>query len=95
MLNRFYVLMLVPVFMLAVILTFTRLAWALMVDARMSHRIALSFDQLANTAFGGDPDETISSRAGRHAREGERWACWLCRFLDHLDPNHCEKSIGS
>ena len=30
---------------------------------------------------------------GKAAREGKRWACVLCRLLDRLDPNHCEKSI--
>jgi len=50
-------------------------------------------DQLANAAFGGHEDETLSSRAGKAAREGKRWACVFCRLLDRLDPNHCEKAI--
>ena len=33
--------------------------------------ILISIDQLVNTLFGGDPDETISSRLGKWAREGE------------------------
>jgi len=57
-------------------------------------KLAISHDQLANTAFGGDEDETISSRAGRAKRDGKRWACLLCRLLDRFDPDHCEKSIG-
>ena len=56
--------------------------------------LAVSHDQLANTAFGGDEDETISSRAGKAARKGDRWACVLCKLLDRFDPDHCEKSIG-
>lgn len=55
--------------------------------------LAISFDQLVNAAFGGDEDETISSRAGKAARRGRRWGCVLCRILDRLDANHCEKSI--
>ena len=58
-------------------------------------RRAWTLDQLANAAFGGHEDETLSSRAGKAAREGKRWACVLCRLLDRLDPNHCEKSIES
>ena len=69
--------------MLLAILTGSRRAWT----------IAVAHDQLANAAFGGDEDETLSSRAGKAAREGKRWACVLCRLLDRLDPNHCEKSI--
>jgi hypothetical protein len=58
-----------------------------------AHRLAVSFDQLANTAFGGNEDETISSRAGKAARDGRRWACVLCKLLDWIQPNHCELSI--
>jgi len=69
--------------MLAAIVTGSRRAW----------RLAVAHDQLANAAFGGHEDETISSRAGKAARQRKRWACVLCRLLDRLDPNHCEKSI--
>lgn len=69
--------------MLMAIVTGSRRAWTL----------AVAHDQLANAAFGGHEDETLSSRAGKAAREGKRWACVLCRLLDRLDPNHCEKSI--
>lgn len=71
------------VWMLLSILTGGRRAWTL----------AVAHDQLANAAFGGHEDETISSRAGKAARKGKRWACVLCRLLDRLDPGHCEKSI--
>ena len=60
---------------------------------RRAWTLAVSYDQLANAAFGGHEDETISSRAGKSARQGKRWACVLCRLLDRIDPNHCEKSI--
>lgn len=69
--------------MLAAIATGSPRAW----------RLAVAHDQLANAAFGGDPDETISSRAGKAARNGRRWGCILCRLLDAFDRNHCEKSI--
>lgn len=66
---------------------------AVLANSARGHRLAVSFDQLANTAFGGDEDETISSRAGKAAREGKWWACRLCRLLDRFDPNHCENNI--
>ncbi|TSE28246.1 hypothetical protein Tther_02247 [Tepidimonas thermarum] len=73
-------------------------AWMLLAiiassSGRRAWTLAVSYDQLANAAFGGHEDETISSRAGKAAREGKRWACVLCRLLDRFDPNHCEKSI--
>ena len=57
------------------------------------HNVLLGFDQWVNTWFGGDPDETISSRAGKAARKGRNWAVGLCWGLDKLDPDHCETSV--
>ena len=68
---------------------------AALAGSRRAWTLAVAHDQLANAAFGGHEDETLSSRAGKAAREGKRWACVLCRLLDRLDPNHCEKSIES
>ncbi|MEW6314626.1 MAG: hypothetical protein AB1513_11405 [Pseudomonadota bacterium] len=42
--------------------------------------------------FSGSPYETLSSRIGRRAERGERWACVLCKLLDRFDRRHCEKS---
>jgi hypothetical protein len=55
-------------------------------------RISISLDQTLNTIFGGDEDETISSRAGK-ARHRNQFAYWLCWLLDKIDPNHCEDAI--
>lgn len=54
--------------------------------------LLISIDQLANTIFGGDPDETISSRTGKlmHKR---RWAKWMAAFLDLFEKDHAEKAI--
>ena len=66
---------------------------AALAGSRRAWTLAVVHDQLANAAFGGHENETLSSRAGKAAREGKRWACVLCRLLDRLDSNHCEKSI--
>lgn len=55
--------------------------------------LLIAIDQFGNALFAGDPDETISSRAGKAARRGRRWGCVLCRVLDVFDRDHCEKSI--
>jgi hypothetical protein len=60
---------------------------------RWGFRIAVAIDQLGNAILGGNPDETISSRAEKARLRGARWGCVLCRFLDWLDPNHCAKSV--
>ncbi len=67
--------------------------FAVLGNSTRAWRLAVSFDQLANTAFGGSEDETISSRAGKAARQGKRWGCLLCGLLNRFEPDHCEKNI--
>jgi hypothetical protein len=50
----------------------------------------VGIDQLVNTLFGGDPDETLSSRMGKSQC---RVCRLICRLLHFLEPKHCEKSI--
>ena len=56
-------------------------------------RLFVAADQLLNVVFGGDEDETVSSRIAKDRRRGRKFACVLCRILDWLDPDHCEKAI--
>jgi hypothetical protein len=53
----------------------------------------ISLDQLLNTLLGGNPDETLSSRMGKRARKGDKFAKCFCSVLDVFDKDHCEKSI--
>jgi hypothetical protein len=55
----------------------------------------VAVDQFFNTLLGGDPDETISSRAGKAKAKGHRWGCILCALLDKLQKNHCDMNIES
>jgi len=53
--------------------------------------ILVSVDQLLNTVMLGDPDETMSSRAGR-VWPDSKWR----KFIDWLmfwQSNHCHKAI--
>ena len=56
-------------------------------------RLFVAADQLLNVVFLGHEDETISSRIGKDARRGRKFACVLCQVLHWLDPHHCEKAI--
>lgn len=69
------------VWMLAAICAGSRRAW----------KIGIGFDQLANTAFGGDEDETISSRCWRYRDEQPyKTLRWL---LDAgFGDGHCESA---
>lgn len=56
--------------------------------------LLIAFDQLANTALAGDPDETISSRMGKYAARGKGWVpCQLCKLLNLFEKDHCKNSI--
>jgi len=43
--------------------------------------VLIAIDQLGNELIGGDPDETISSRASKR-REHCKLCHWLCIVLD-------------
>lgn len=60
---------------------------------RYVKHLLIAISQLGNTLAAGDPDETLSSRAGKSRERGRRWACVLCRLLDALDRDHCRKAI--
>jgi hypothetical protein len=62
--------------------------------------ILISFDQFVNTIFGGDPDETISSRMGKWARNDEnsrglkKPIYEIANFIVNLfEKDHFKKSI--
>jgi len=62
--------------------------------------ILISLDQFGNALFGGDPDETISSRLGKlKIRHGGKipWYRPMSKFvdwgLDQIDPNHSIDAI--
>lgn len=57
--------------------------------ARYVWNILVSLDQLGNVLLGGDPDETISSRAAKRQHLFVyRWLAWL---LEWIDPGHMER----
>jgi hypothetical protein len=57
--------------------------------------LLISIDQLVNTIFAGNPDETISSRVGKKikSKTASKFDKLLCKFLDLFEKNHCIKSI--
>lgn len=52
--------------------------------------ILVSIDQFFNTLFGGDPDETMSSRMGKHV---DPFCNFVCKLLNLIQKDHCVRSI--
>lgn len=52
-------------------------------------RCLVAFDVFCNVVLlKGQPDETISSHAGRAAALGKTWGIVLCKFLNLFQKNH-------
>jgi len=65
----------------------------------MIWNVLIGFDQTVNALFGGNPDETISSRAAKAAIAGKRRGIIAEAWIDLLfavvagQRNHCASSI--
>ena len=59
---------------------------------KCGYNTLITYDQVANTATGGDPSETISSRTGK-LKDSRLWASMLSKFLDIFQKNHTTLSI--
>lgn len=92
--SRIALMLIFPLFLLLIPVALTRYLWAVAVAPDRAKRIALGFDQLGNATTNGSEDETISSRAAYARDAGKRWGCLLCRLLDRVDADHCNKSKG-
>ncbi|MDW4550891.1 hypothetical protein R5H32_16130 [Defluviimonas sp. D31] len=52
--------------------------------------LTIALDQFANALLGGDPDETISSRAAKRQHRSH-WRA-LGRLLEWIDPGHLARA---
>lgn len=61
---------------------------------RWIQNIALGIDETGNAIAGGDGHETISSRAAKAERDGKKWGCILCKFLNLFQKDHCKIALN-
>lgn len=54
--------------------------------------VLVGIDQMLNAIFGGDPDETMSSRVCRY-KDSNKAAYLVYRILNWIQPRHCEESL--
>lgn len=57
--------------------------------------LLILLDQALNTLAAGSPNETISERAAKARNAGRKWGCVLCRFLNWINPGHCDNALTS
>lgn len=67
------------------------LKFGLKVYLRRWFNVLIGLDQTANAFFGGDVDETISSRAAKRA-DKRGWKL-LVRILEAIDPGHTKRAL--
>lgn len=64
--------------------------------------LSMAFNQLANVVLGGNPDMSISARAGYARARGAKFGTGVCHVLDWLDwhdgdapeGDHCQKAVN-
>lgn len=73
-----------------------RLIWYAIINVEQARIIALSWDDLANSATNGYFRVTISLRAAQAQAQNKRWGCIMCKFLDILlEKDHCAKALAA
>lgn len=59
-------------------------------------QVLIAVDQFFNTIIGGFADETLSSRAYRHKKDGSRvWPAWIIDHLFFWQEEHCRSAYES
>lgn len=53
----------------------------------------LWIDEGGNVLTGGAENETISERAAKARNAGKNWGCVLCKWLDDVQPGHCDHAL--
>lgn len=56
--------------------------------------LLVALDELCNAILLGSPEETMSSRMGKHLAKHDCPFCsFMCRLLNYIQKDHCIKSI--
>ena len=85
------VMVVVIALLVPVVLVLAALCWAKPEGRRKwQWNLLIGIDQLAHAAVGGDPDETLSSRAAKATARNGWWR--LAQLLERIDPGHGERT---
>ncbi len=76
------------------LVTYPVVLWQAATGGKRYLRALVGLDNAGSAALlGSDGRTTISARAAKARDQGARWGCVLCRVLDAIDPDHCDKSL--
>ena len=76
------------------VLAAIRSLWAIFTNPERAWFLLVSYDWMANAAANDYERQPISARAAKARNDGRRWGCWLCKLLDYIDDDHCNKNLG-
>lgn len=74
-------------------LVFMKLLVVTVVNQPRAWHILLGYDILGNCSLNDYLIQSISERAAKARRDGKKWACIACDFLDFFDRKHCDKQL--
>ena len=76
------------------VLTAIRSLVAIFTNHERAWFLLVSYDWMVNAAANDYERQPISARAAKARNDGRRWGCWLCKLLDYIDDDHCNKNLG-
>ena len=91
--QKLILLALTPVLGIGMVLVLPVYLFSIITNQDKGWKIAVAVDELCKVACNGSLNRTISYRAAVSRNQGRIWGCVLCRFLDWLDPGHCDAAL--
>lgn len=74
-------------------LVFIKLIIVAIINQPRAWHILLGYDILGNCSLNDYLIQSISERAAKARRDGKKWGCVVCDFLDVFDKAHCAKQL--
>lgn len=91
--KRFALVLIIPLLLFGALFTAIRYVTCIFTNPDKAWNIAKMIDETGNVDANGQVNMTISKRAALARNKNRRWGCVLCWVLDHIQPNHCNKSL--
>lgn len=84
-------LCLTPLLALGCLFVLARYVTCVFTNPDKAWNVAYEVDVASNVGANGKRDTTISARANRARLAHKPWGCLLCKLLDWISKDHCER----